>query len=156
MNYRPKGNVIVLAKSAVPVSAGANTNENVLATITIPANAMGPNGSVRIWTSWTYTNGADDKTPRIRFGGASGTVYFSTTATTTATVSTVTTISNRGAANSQVGNLNAASPFQASTGALITSSVDTAADTTVVITGQKENSANTLTLESYLVELIPG
>lgn len=148
----------VLAQSASPVSGAADTAENTLATITVPANAMGPNGSLRIWTSWTFTNGADDKIIRARFSGAAGTIYTTNTLTTTLSTRTVFEISNRNATNSQVGSCSSsASAFGAnSANALVTSTVDTTAATTIVITGQKETGGDTLTLERYLVEVLYG
>lgn len=146
----------VIAQSAVPVSVGASSAEETVATIAIPANAMGPNGLLRIWTLWSFTNGADDKILRVRFSGAAGTQYLAATQTTTAGYYTLTEISNRGATNSQVGHANINNPFTNTTVAPVTSAVDTAAATTIVITGQKETAGDTLTLERYLVEVLYG
>lgn len=147
----------VIAQSAVPVSVGVSSAEETVATIAIPANAMGPNGTLRIFTSWTYTNGADDKILRVRFSSVSGTVYHQTTATTTATQSILTQISNVNATNAQKsGSASALTGFGGSSGAIVTSSVDTTAATTIVITGQKETAGDTLTLERYLVEVLYG
>lgn len=151
----------ILAQSAVAVSGAADTNENTLATIPVPANAMGPNGTLRIWTSWTYTNSANVKTIRVRFSGAAGTQFFSRGETTTAIANNVTTISNRNATNSQVsgGTANGTltvTGLGTSTGAIVTGAVDTTVATTLVITGQKALDSETLTLERYLVEVLYG
>lgn len=153
-----EGSWVVLSKSAVAVSGAADTAENVLHTCNVPANAMGPNGFLRITSTWTYTNGADDKIPRIRFSGAAGTVFWTMTATTTATVTHQQIIANRNATNSQVSMMGAGTgnPFTAHVGALATGAIDTTAATTVVLSIQKENGANTATLEAVLIELMHG
>jgi hypothetical protein len=145
-----------LFQSAAAVSCAADTAENVLATITVPAGAMGPNGTIRVWTSWSYTNGANNKVLRVRFGGGAGTSYLGFTATTTAGARFFTEISNRNATNSQFGGIGASGSFGASTNTYSTSAVDTTAATTIVISGTKASAGDTLTLERYLVELLPG
>jgi len=147
--------VRVIAMSAVAVSAGADTNENTLATITIPAGIMGLNGALRVTTYWSLTNNANSKTLKVYFGGIGGTTYLSVDRASAASFSTQTFVHNRGAANSQVGNSDAAANvFTATTDALTTSAIDTSAATTVVITGQKASSGDTLTLAGYIVELL--
>jgi hypothetical protein len=146
-------NIRILGTSAVAVSGAADTNENILATITIPAGAMGPNGRLRIQTGWTVTNSANNKVLRVRFSGIGGTIFYGATVTTSASVEDVRSIHNRGVTNSQACFQGGAS-FGSSSSAYGTSSVDTSVATTVVITGQKATAGETLTLESYLVELI--
>jgi hypothetical protein len=148
---------IVLAKSAVAASVGVVTTEATLATITVPAGVMGANGMLRVTTVWTMTNGVNDKTTRVRFSGASGTIFGGQVWTTTAAMMNQILIANRNATNSQVGSPGSTTgPFGGTGIALPTASVDTTAATTVVITGQKEVDSETLTLENYVVELIPS
>lgn len=145
----------VIAQSYAAVSGAADTNENTLATVTIPANAMGANGLLMVDALWTVTNGADDKILRIRFSGASGTQYFGATITSSATVRVNVLIANRGATNSQVGWSGPTTvSYGGSAQAAVTSAVDTTAATTLVFTGQKETAGNTLTLDGYTVYLI--
>lgn len=147
----------ILAQSGLAVSCGNDTTEDVLATITVPAKSMGPNGSLRISTQWTVTNSGNAKTPRIRFSGAAGTTYWTFTAGAIATVVDQRYIHNAGAANAQVGAPSNAFSFAGTTAAKVTSAVDTdAADTTVVISGQKASAGETLTLDRYVVELAYG
>src|SRR5688500_6060251 len=73
----------VLAQSAVAASHTGNTTETTLATVTVPANAIGANGRLRVTSLWSHTNSANSKTLRVRFGGAAGTIYTSLTVTTT-------------------------------------------------------------------------
>lgn len=145
----------ILGASAVAVSGPADTSENILATITVPAGAMGLNGILRVRALWSHTNSANNKTLRIRLGGVGGTQFLAIVPTTTASAITDTTIQNRGAANSQVGSVAAlVASFGTTSGALATGAIDTSVATTLVLTGQKASAGETITLESYLVELI--
>ncbi|CAN5209870.1 hypothetical protein BH10PSE7_BH10PSE7_03760 [soil metagenome] len=144
----------ILAASAVAASHTGDTLETALATVTIPANAMGPNGIVQIWSLWTATNSAGAKTPRIRLGGTAGTVYAQPAALTTSPALRIfTEIQNRNNAASQVGAPAAVTGFGANAGALVTSSVNTAANADLVITGQLATSSDTITLEAYRIEI---
>ena len=150
-------NIGVLGQSAVAVSNTAVTTEETLATIAVPANALGPNGRLRITTLWTMTNSANAKTPRVRFSGAAGTQYANFALTTSAGYHDQIVIANRNATNSQVGPSSVINGhFGNGSGAPTTSAVDTTAATSVVISGQKALAGEVLTLESYLVELMPG
>lgn len=147
----------VLAASAVAASNTGNTAETVLATVSIPAGALGPNGVLRVTSTWSHTNSANAKTPRIRLGGSSGTVICAPVLTTTGSLAIQRTVHNRNAQNSQV-MMGAASSntFATSTGAPLTASIDTSAAQDLVFTGQLANAGETITLEAYLVELLHG
>jgi hypothetical protein len=148
---------VLLAASAVAASVTGTTNETALATVTIPAGAMGLNGGVEIRTVWSVTNSANSKTPRIRLGGTSGTQFMAAVFTTTATISDIRSIRNRNSASSQVGSIgaSAASSIGSSTVAVVTGSVDTSAAQDLVISGTLANSGETITLEMYEVWLLP-
>lgn len=148
----PRGRI--LGASAVAVSGAADTAENILATINVPAGAMGLNGKLRLYTLFTVTSSANNKTLRARLGGIGGTIFYGVTVTTTVTVTDQRIISNRGAANSQVGPGDNSASFSQSNTVATTGAISTAAATTLVITGQKASAGETLTLEDYLVELI--
>ncbi len=141
----------ILKRSATPVSAPADTNEDILATITIPGGTLGLNGQFELRTLFTVNNNANAKTLRVRLGGIGGTIYETINAANNVSANLLTQFANRGAANSQVGAPNTA--YGLSTSAVITSAVDTSADTTVVITGQKAVAGDTITLESYIAEI---
>ena len=149
---------LVIAKSAIAVSTPADVTEDILATVTIPANAMGINGRVRIMCSFTFNNNANSKTLRVRFGGIGGTILYGPARSTTLASSYFLEHANRGVANSQVSSvaLEMATTGAVTGGNVITSAIDTTASTTIVFTGQKAVAGDTLTLESYMVELIPG
>lgn len=146
----------VLGKSAATgMSHTGNTNETTLATITIPANALGANGRIRVTTQWTYTNNANTKTLIVRLGGTSGTQYATVAVTTTAGVRMQQEIANRNATNSQIGfAANNSSGFGGTTAAPVTSAVDTTASVDLVIRCQLGNGADTITLDSYCVEIL--
>jgi hypothetical protein len=145
----------ILAASAVAVNGPADASENILATITIPAGTMGANGIIRVSGACAYTNNANTKALRGRFGGIGGTAHLSIVGMSTETgCGFLMMVANRNATNSQFGSGHAwkyNNAMQASTG---TGAVDTAAATTIVLTGQKAVGGDTFTLEHYVVELI--
>lgn len=151
----PAPQIRILASSAVAVPFTGSTSETAIVTVSVPANSMGLNGRLRVTTLWSYTNSANSKSLRVRFGGIGGTAYFSQPNTTTATQRAQTEIQNRNSASSQVGCVpSAAAQWAASSVAVVTSAVDTTAAVDLVISGQLASSGETITLESYLVELI--
>jgi hypothetical protein len=141
----------VLAQSAVPASVTGTTTETVLATITIPANAMGLNGAVRVTTQWSYTNSANTKTVIQRFAGATARTI---SLTATASRSDIFMIANRNAANSQVGSATGAGAYGTSSGTSTAFSVDTTQAQNITLTGTLANTSETITLESYTVEIL--
>jgi len=114
---------------------------------------MGANGILRITALFSYTNSVNNKTLRFRFGnGLSGTIFVSSINTTTASYRLTHVIQNRNSASSQVGGMLNGT-IGGSTSAVVTGTIDTTAQQTVSITGQLANTGETITLESYLVEL---
>lgn len=151
--------ILLLASSNTASSVSSGTAEVQLASVVIPAGIMGTNGILRIRTLWVYTSSGNTKTLRVRFGGSGGTIYGTATPTTTISSSGMTTIANNNSVSAQKGapsNMNLTVPFGAVNNALITSAIDTTAATTVYISGQPASGGETITLESYTVELIPG
>lgn len=132
--------ILILAQSAVPVSVGGTLNEITLASVTVPGGLMGLNGAVRISSTASVTNSANNKTIRVKFGNQNiqqGAV------TTSLAINTQTTIRNRNSASSQLvpfnGNANSSlsSPFsiQGTGYPNGTFSVNTAADVLITIAG---------------------
>jgi hypothetical protein len=148
----------VLAKSAVAASCPADTTEDILATIPIPAGAMGANGFIRVSTRWSMTNNANVKTLFVRFSGAAGTAYLNTAISSVGEAFYLVDIANRNSASSQVGGTFGVAGASAVKGSAtaVTSAENTALATSIVISGQKATAGDTLTLESYLVELMYG
>jgi hypothetical protein len=141
--------------SAVAVTLTGSTSETALATIAIPAGAMGANGILRVTTLWSFTNSGNNKTLRVRLGGIGGKDFFNPVITTNAIIQTQTIIRNRNAQNAQAsfaaGMSNA---FTTSTAGVVTGTVDTSAAQDLVFTAQLANAGETITLESYLVEIL--
>lgn len=152
-----KSPVQVLGQSGAAVSAPANdTNENILATISIAAGLMGANDSLEILTMWSYTASTNNKTLRIRLGGIGGTQYMNSprNSGTEVGLQLMHFIRNRNSVSSQVGYQSGTFTFSAATAAATTSSVNMANAQDLVITGQKATGTETLTLESYRVLLL--
>lgn len=148
----------VLARSAVPASVGSVTTEQVLATVTVPGGALGPNGWVIIWSTWSSNSNSNSKTCRIRLGGSAGTAIFNSAVTTSLSIMRPTLFAN---VNSQSVQKTSSSAGQGgsvgtSGGSLTTTSVDTSQDFEIVFTGQKANASDTLALESYIVTVCYG
>jgi hypothetical protein len=142
----------VLAQSAVAISHTGDTDETTLATIPVPGGLMGPNGQLRITTLWGCNNSAGAKTPRIRFGGVD---WRAATLTTNLSARLSQEIANRGVANAQISKSNSLGGDGVTGTANRTSTVNTANDQSVEITGQLASGGDTITLEGYVVELIP-
>lgn len=143
---------IILAKSAVAVSCPSDTTEDVLATLNIPV--LAPNSMLRLTTEWSMTTSANNKTLRVRFSGGAGTIVQNAGFTASQSARMQVQVSNRGATNSQISVCANNTGFTATNSASIPTAVDTSVATTLVITGQKVLNTETLTLESYLLELI--
>jgi hypothetical protein len=152
------GVAYVLAQSAVSVANTAVTTEEILATITVPANEMGPNGVIEIWAAWSNNNNGNSKTFRIRVGGIGGTAIFNTSNTTNITLMRPTHWMNVNSASSQRTSsaLGQGGGTGASGGALITTAVATTAAVDIVITGQKAVAGDTLSLDFYQVTVCYG
>jgi len=141
---------LVLASSGANVSGAADTAENILATVTIPAGMMGTNGSLLTDLLATVNNDASSKIVRVRFGGIGGTIYGQWEMQNLLTLKTSVRITNNNSATSQKGwEVSVAASFGTSTNAIVTSAIDTTAATTLVITVQKADGADTMTLNSY-------
>ncbi len=151
------GNVAsILGSSGTASSVSSGTAETQLASITIPAGVMGANGALRITTLWSYTNSVNNKSLRVRLGGASGSIMWSSVPTTTAMLQSAVIVFNSNSASVQKAINQGVSPYTSGAGSLLSAAVNTASSTTIYISGQTASSGETITLESYTVELIPG
>lgn len=152
-SWKPVGGVALLAASGASASTPASSTANeTLATVTVPAGVMGANGQLEIFTLWTVTTSANNKTVRVNFGG---TDFLAGVWTTQVSSQFYTNIANRNAANSQKG-MNAATStvFGGTTSAHATASVDTTAAVSLTLKAQCANAADTITLEKYSVKLL--
>lgn len=145
-----------LAVSGTASSVTGTLTETTLATITIPANCMGANGALLLDTVWSMTSSGNNKILRGRFSGASGTSYIGLVYTATGSARDLRVIQNRNSTSSQISGGLAAKDggVGGANGAAVTSSVDTTVDTTILLQGTLANTGETITLESYRVELV--
>lgn len=148
-----KGRYVLGASAATGMSITGTTTETTLATISVPANTMGANGQIVVTTQWSFAGAAGTRTPRIKFAG---TVYNGIAFTSAAlSARTQAQWANRNATNSQVGTEPSQANFsQNNTAVSSTSAIDTTSSQNITITAQLGNAADTMTLESYIVELI--
>lgn len=144
-----RGVAVVVGQSAVPASVTGTLSETTLATIAIPAGAMGVNGSLRVTTKWSMPNNANTKTMFVRLGGTI--LGINVGVTTTTAYNAVTMIQNRGAGNSQIGTNGGG--IGNITGQP-TATIDTTIAQNLTITGQLGVGTDTLTLEGYTVEIL--
>lgn len=154
---------LVLGKSAVAqvrnsANAAGDATFQTLASVLVPGGLLGPNGSLRISTVWSFTNSANSKILGTRFGGS---LFRSPTLTTTAWFHDYTLITNRNSEASQIGTSSvgtASAVFGGTTGSVITRTVNTTADQLVEFGGYwgGATASEAITLEQYLVELLPA
>lgn len=127
------------------------TSETTLATLTLPANIMGVNGVVRVMLLWSATNNANNKTVRFKFGGST---FYAVAITTGVMCQAIVEVPNRNNASSQVGAQSAFNGVGNGGAAVITAAVNTANAVTMLITGELANSADTITIEAYSLEVL--
>ncbi len=152
--FAPLSKIIVVAASAVAVPLTGSTNETTLATVTIPP--LGPRDRLRVTDVWSFNAAnANVKTGRIKLGGQT---LGSSVGTNFLNLAHFTDICNRNAQNAQIARANPTGygGWGGSTGAVFTGTVDTSIAQDLIITGQLASGADTMTLESYLIELIRG
>lgn len=139
------------------LSVTGTTSETALATCAIPGSAMGLQGAVRVVTRWSMPTSANAKTVRIRHGGASGTTIALTAYTTNTFAMLEATVVNRGSASSQYyfGFGTRASDVVMYSTTPGTAAVNSAHSQDIVISMQLASAAESVSLESYEVWLLP-
>lgn len=140
----------VLARSSVAISGAANITENTLVTVTVPAGLLGINGSIRCRGAlWSCTNNVNAKTIRARYNAAN--IIMQASLASSGFCMTDFVIGNRAANNSQLvyGLSNGAVNTAGATG------TDTTAASTITLTAEKGLAGDTLTLEHYVIEVLP-
>lgn len=143
---------VILGIGATAASITGTVNETTLATISIPAGSMGPNGQIEVISHWTYPSSANNKILRIKIGS---TTFWQVTLTTNANLHTYFRVCNRNSAASQVGFTlsGGISGFGQSGSAIITGTENTNTTLNMVLTAQLANTGETIQLESYLAKL---
>lgn len=147
------------AGAATGMSVTGTLSETVLATVPVPAAALGVQGVLRATLLWGYTNSGNNKVLQLRLGasgnGIAGDIFGAATVTTTAALRQLVQVQNRNSQASQVTLSGIGTGGWGTTAAgIATATRDTSVATEVAITGALANSGETITLHSYLVELL--
>lgn len=149
---------LVLAQSGTAVPLTGSTSETTLATVTIPGGLMGPNGSIEVDVSVSFTANTNLKTLNIKLGGSLIGGFGRSGATETGARTNVI-VQNRGSQSSQIISQPTATSIIYGVFTVTypaTLSKDTSTDQTLTITGTLANSADTITLERYSIKVLPG
>lgn len=143
---------IVLQTSAIAIPhPGTITTEHTFVSVVVPAGILGLNGILEVDAVFSYTNNANTKSFKFRYGGGA---FFASSATATASAGFLKQIQNRGTTNSQVGASASSQTYGTSASAPYTSAIDTTVTTSVDITGQLAVGTDAMTLERYTVRVI--
>jgi hypothetical protein len=139
-------------QSAVPIAAPLDTSNNVVLSVNIPGNSMGPNGRLQIRMLWSYLNNANTKSIKIRFGG---TAYaYNAGLASLAGANVVVDILNRGMTNSQIMTpIGVNSTLTGLTQPFGVSNIDTTVDQLVTFECQKAVGTDSMVLEAAFVEI---
>lgn len=143
--------VKLVEQSAVPVAVTNTTAETTLANLVVPGNSIGAHGAMRIHVLLTHTNNANNKTIKVKFGGA---ILNTIVDASTATLNLEMYTANRGTTNSQVSQPAGANSFGVSATAVVTAAVDTTKDQPLLITCQLATSTDSCQLERFSVEIL--
>lgn len=158
--FLPLAPARVLAQAGGTWSVSATTAEEIIATILVPAGALGSAGRIVIDTTFEFTASTNQKKVRLRAGavgdGLSGTAFqeFSTVSGT-AVVAHFAGGMQAITASSQVGlqNENTVNWYSVSTVAPAALTLDSSAVIEIVITGEKASAGETLSMRAYQVLL---
>ncbi len=149
----------VVDRVSVASSHTGSTAETALATLTLPGGSLGPNGALRITAVFSYSGTASAKTMRCRLGGSglSGAQVANLASSSASSMLLQRMIQNRNVENAQIGpSATTGSSFGPSSNGIFTASVDTSVDQPIVFSGQLVTAAETIALESCLLEVAYG
>lgn len=136
------------------VGTGASAAEVTLHTVTLPANIMGPNGALRVRIHYSVTGTNNTKAVTVYLGATQIGLTSHAAGDQVSFGLLDLTISNRGATNSQ----HIAYSFAKTSTAIQynggTTAIDTTAANNIVVKGQTVNSADEVTANVTLVELL--
>lgn len=144
----------------------AATATNIsMESIIIPGGSIGNHGSIRALAFWSVSNTGNTKTLGINLGGTVGatgvltghTAFKSISVTTVLTVQTVAVIMNRSDQAKQCGYASSAPAFAgSSTLSVVTGTINTSINQILTMTGNAATAGDIITLEGYVVEIMPG
>jgi len=133
------------------VALTGTTSETTLLTVNIPASLIGASGKVKMYPLYSMTNNANSKTLRVKLGGSTA---FSAVVSNSSQSSALVIIRNIGSESVQKSSTSVVSGLGNTGTALNTLAIDTSVATTITVTGQLANSADTMTLEGFFMEIV--
>lgn len=146
------GGRCVLYTSAIASAAFTGSlTVTTLRSVIIPGGVMGPDGAIEVRTKWSGTNNANLK---IAFTRLNGTTVSGVGFTTAASQGVRHVFQNRGSEASQLTSNGAAVETTNGGTDWGTTTINTALDTTLSFDASLANVADSMTLQSYTVELI--
>lgn len=148
-SYEPR----IRGSSAVAVPLTGSTAETTLATIDIGAGLLGLDGIIDVDMVLSWTNSANNKTIKAKYGGA---IFSQNVVTTTASGRFQAALQNRDSAASQVSAAASNPGSGTNSSAVVTLTIDSSVAQTLTITGQLALGTETLTLERYTVRTVSG
>jgi hypothetical protein len=145
----------IIGQSSVAVSHTGDTASFSFAVIPIPANAMGPNGMLRVTTLWTFT-GTLSKNAQVTFSNTPGGtgLVLNQAITTGLSVHDVRDIRNANSVTAQKILSPNTAPYGVNAPSVVALAVNTAAACYVNMAGVMTNAGESMTLEAYTVELL--
>jgi hypothetical protein len=134
-------------------TTGSAASEITAYSLTIPGNTVGPNGAIRAFILRTNNNSANNKGLTSFYSSFS---LGEITETVDINTAQVAGFSNRGVTNIQAPSTNYSNIFGGSTTAIAFGAIDTTQNQSFTIGMFIVNAGDTITLESVVVEHIPG
>jgi len=145
-----KVSVIPLITSTTTVSLTGTTAETTMQTLSLNGGVMGPKGKLRVYIMFNVTNSANTKTLRLKAGGAA---IWQLAVTAVVGCFTHVLIANMGSESAQLTALFNTSGFGGAAASVNTAStINTAADFTLTLTGQLASSGDTMSVIGVFVE----
>jgi len=152
-HWLPVGEVLLFVDN-VGATLTTVTTETVLSTFTLNKKLASPKMTIIVNSLWSMNNSANIKTPRVRFGGVTGTEYVNPQIGSNSSFHSECLIRFRNALNSQVGMASTQWSAYTGAGVVVTSSLDmTVNDAEIVLAGQLANAADSLTLRACTITL---
>jgi len=133
------------------VALTGTTSETTLLTVNIPASLIGASGKVKMYPLYSMTNNANSKVLRVKLGGS---MAFYAATSNSSHSSALVIIRNIGSESVQKSSTTVVSGLGNTGTALNTLAIDTSVATTITVTGQLTNSADTMTLEGFFMEIV--
>lgn len=146
-----------LGQAVGPADHTGNTTHTKVASVLVPAGAMGTNGQLDIEANWSNNNNGNNKTRSVYLSATdaiAGTAFSSTNVTTTVFTWFMHRIRNMNAANAQQGShASGSAGGPGSFSGVVTSAIDTAAAAYVVFSLQLADAGDSVGLDYYRVTL---